>query len=372
MEILLRPARLRAGLSQGELAARAGVTRQAISAIENGKVTPSTQVALRLARALGARVEELFRLMDELPVVAADLVMDDSGDVPGPTRVQVANVGGRVVARPLRGAAGAILTLPHANGLLRVAPSSGTSSTIELFVDPEQLQRTAVIVGCDPALGLLSEHLRRRHPAMTLIGSGGSSITALEAVARGEAHLAGIHLYDPASGDYNRPFARRYLGDDVRLVTFAVWQQGLIVAPENPKGLREPHDLGRPNVRIVNREPGSGARALLDQALRDAGLDTEGIAGYTAVVHGHLAAAEAVAAGLADAAVGAGVAAETLGLGFVPLAEERYDLAIPASLFESPAVQAVLDTLTSPLFRREIEAFGSYDVAPMGTLLAAA
>lgn len=372
LETLLRPARLRAGLSQGDLAARADVTRQAISAIETGRVSPTTQVALRLARVLSVRVEDLFRLVDELPRVTAEIVGAEPIGTTGPTRVQVADIRGRLVAWPLRGAAGASLTLPRANGLLRVGAARGRLSELELFVDQEQLQRTAIVVGCDPALELLSEHLRRRHPAMSLICQGGSSMRALEAVGRGEAHLAGVHLHDPTTGEYNRPFARRLLGNDVKLVTFAIWQQGLIVQSGNPKAVRGVEDLVRTDVRLVNREAGSGARALLDAVLTRASVAPDRVAGYGVVVRSHLAAAETVASGLADVALGAGVAAQALNLGFIPLAEERYDLAIPAVLFESAAVQAVLDTLTSPLFRREMEAFGSYNVTPMGNLVAAA
>jgi putative molybdopterin biosynthesis protein len=122
---------------------------------------------------------------------------------------------------------------------------------------------------------------------------------------------------------------------------------------------------------VANREPGSGARALFDAQLARAGIQPSQVAGYDSVVRSHLAAAEAVAAGLADAAVGVRAAALALGLAFVPLAQERYDLAIPARFFELPVVQALLETLTSPLFRLEVEALGGYDVTSMGALVAA-
>lgn len=386
LDIMLRAARAQAGLSQAELAARAGVTRQAVSAIESGRVAPTMAVALRLARVLGHRVDDLFRLVDELPSVSAELV----GEAPpadGPVRVQAADVGGRLIARPLAGASGAQLTLPRANGIARPAPSTARTSDrravprhglparmmrVDLFVDPDILARTVVAVGCDPATGLLADYLRRRHPTMELAWGGGNSRVALEAVARGEAHLAGTHLHDPQSGEYNRPIARRLLGQDVRLVTFAVWEQGLMVAADNPKGIEHVGDLARTGLRIANREPGSGARALLDAELARAGVTPTLVGGYDRVVRSHLAAAEAVAAGLADVAVGVRAAAQALELGFVPLARERYDLAIPARHFELPAVQALLETLTSPLFRLEVEALGGYDVTPMGSLVSAA
>jgi putative molybdopterin biosynthesis protein len=398
LDVLLRAARAQLGISQAELAHRAGVTRQAVSAIESGKATPTMAVALRLARVLGRRVDDLFRLVDELPTVSAELL--SAADLPTgeAVRVQVANVGGRLVARPLTGAAGVVLTLPRANGIVqpragaaRDGPGdrgrSGASASargakrapmhdrrpvqVELFADPARLESTVVAVGCDPATSLLAEHLRRRHPTTELVWQGGNSLQALESVGRGEAHLAGTHLFDPASGVYNVPFARRLLGPDVRLVTFAIWQQGLMLAPGNPRGIDHVGDLTRPGIRVANREDGSGARALLDTELARSSLKPEQVEGYTSVVRSHLAAAEAVAAGLADAAVGVRAAALALGLAFLPLAEERYDLAIPDRYFELGSVQALLETLTSPLFRLEVEALGGYDVSPMGTLVAA-
>jgi putative molybdopterin biosynthesis protein len=145
-----------------------------------------------------------------------------------------------------------------------------------------------------------------------------------------------------------------------------------MVGAGNPRGIATVDDLARPDVRLANREPGSGARALLDAALARQRIRPDRIVGYETVVRSHLAAAEAVAAGLADAAVGVRAAAQALGLGFVPLAQERYDLAIPARFFELPSVQALLETLTSPLFRLEVEALGGYDVSPMGDLVEAA
>ena len=370
LDVLLRAARAQLGISQAELAHRAGVTRQAVSAIESGKAAPTMAVALRLARVLGRRVDDLFRLVDELPAVSAELLGASDQPAEEAVRVQVANVGGRMVARPLTGSAGVVLTLPRANGIVR-ARHVGGAARVELFTDPARLESTLVAVGCDPATSMLAEHLRRRHPTVELVWQGGNSLQALESVGRGEAHLAGTHLFDPASGVYNVPFAQRLLGPDVRLVTFAVWEQGLMLAPGNPRGIEHVGDLTRAGVRIANREAGSGARALLDAELARHGLTPDWVEGYTTVVKSHLAAAEAVAAGLADAAVGVRAAALALGLAFAPLAEERYDLAIPDRFFELASVQALLETLTSPLFRLEVEALGGYDVSPMGTLVAA-
>jgi len=372
MEVLLRAARQRVGLSQGELASQVGVSRQAISAIETGRAAPTMPVALRCAQALGVRADELFRLVDALPSLEADIL--DATDLPGggPYRVHVARVGGRTVARPLIGASGLLVSLPRANGLLRSVNDGQLRATVELFDDPDDLDRTVVLAGCDPSVSVLADHVRRRHPGVDLVCQASNSRAALESVARGEAHVAGLHLLDPDTGEYNRPFAQEALGRDVRLVTFAIWEQGLMVSPGRVGEVRGIRSLVHPGVRVVNREVGSGARALLDAELLRAGIDPAAISGYDTVVKSHLAAAEAVAAGLADVAIGARVAAQALGLDFVLLTEERYDLAIPDRFFGLSPVQALLETLTSPLFRREIDAFGGYDVAPMGNEIAAA
>src|SRR5215204_5916616 len=186
LDVLLRAARAQLGISQAELAHRAGVTRQAVSAIESGKASPTMAVALRLARVLGRRVDDLFRLVDELPTVSAELL--DASDLPAEetVRVQVANVGGRLVARPLTGAAGVVLTLPRANGIVRSWAGRGPAR-VELFADPSRLESTLVAIGCDPATSLLAEHLRRRHPTVEFVWQGGNSLQALESVGRGEA-----------------------------------------------------------------------------------------------------------------------------------------------------------------------------------------
>src|SRR5262245_57407556 len=185
LDVLLRAARAQLGISQAELAHRAGVTRQAVSAIESGKAVPTMSVALRLARVLGRRVDDLFRLVDELPTVGAELLDGHDLSAEEVIRVQVANVGGRLIARPLTGAAGVVLTLPRANGIVRLGSDvtergpdgRGRTSTqgpvqVELFTDPGRLESTLVAVGCDPATSLLAEHLRRRHPTVELVWQG--------------------------------------------------------------------------------------------------------------------------------------------------------------------------------------------------------
>ena len=366
IESNLRAIRQAAGLSQSELAGLAGVTRQTIGAVEAGLYAPTMGVGLRLARALGCGVDDLFRLPDDPPTVAAELLPPAVGVAAAPLRVQLARVGSRTLARPLD-------AYGPADGLVSPGQTGELPPgkvVVRLLAEPTMLDRTAVVLGCDPALATLGVHLGRRHAGLRLAAASLGSLAALEALARGEAHVAGMHLLDEATGEYNLPFVRRaFAGRRVTMVTAAHWAEGLIVAAGNPRGIAGAGDLARPDVAIVNREVGAGSRAALDHALRAAGVAPAAVRGYGRTVSSHRAVAEVVAAGLADAGPGIQAAAEALGLGFVPLGHERYDLVIPAEHRDSPPVQALLDTLVSPAFRAELEAMPGYDLSRTGTVV---
>lgn len=367
LESYVRGKRVAAGLSQSELAQRAGLTRQAVSAIEAGHYVPNTAVALRLAGVLDCPVEELFALPGDSRRVSAELL----GALPesSPGRVQLARVGPRLLARPLAGVSGTITT---ADGILRQHGDPSTSATqIDLLVDPRVIENTAVVAGCDPSLALIGAHLTRRYPSYRLLWVQGGSLSALQALGRGEVHAAGSHLRDPKTGQENVPFARRELsGRSMTVVTLSRWQQGLIVAAGNPKGIREVADLLRPDVRIVNRELGSGGRTMLDDRLVRFGGNPDGIEGYRHELASHMAVAEAVAAGQADAGPGIEAAARAFGLDFVPLQVERYDLVIPLEQLESAPIQALLEVAATRACRDEVEALGGYDSSEVGTIVA--
>lgn len=374
LENHIRGRRQAAGLSQQELARRCGLTRQAINAIEAGHYIPSTLVAMRLARALGCRVEELFRLTEARPRLEAEWVGDPGVEQIGRTRVQLARVGDRLLGRPLVGA-GAFaaadgLTIP----VERMPPPREVAKprvTVDLWVDAEVPERTAVIVGCDPALSLLGAHLARRYPAFRLAWVHSSSLAALRMLGRGEAHAAGTHLWDPASGEYNVPHVRRELaGRRLVIVTLSQWQQGLIVARGNPKAIAGPADLARADIAIVNRQPGAGSRAMLDLWLREVDVQPRRVRGYEHEVASHLEVAEAIASGAADAGPGILAVARAFGLDFIPLREERYDLVIPVEFLNAPPVQALLDIAVSGPFQAELEALGGYDASRAGTVVA--
>jgi len=371
----LRGRRQAAGLSQQELAKRCGLTRQAINAIEAGHYVPNTLVALRLAHALGSRVEDLFRLTEEHTRVEAEWMVETPMEATARHRIQLARVGQRLLARPLTGAKHAFaaadgVTVPTA----QVQRTTGTMDrcvTVDMLIDAQLPEHTVVIVGCDPALELLGAHLTRRYPAFRLLWVQSGSVAALRMLGRGEAHAAGTHLWDQESGEYNLPYVRRELADRrVVVVTLSQWQQGLIVAHGNPKGLTGPADLARQDITIVNREAEAGSRTMLDVWLRQAGITPHWVRGYTHEVLSHAEVAETVASGAVDVGPGILAVARAMGLDFLPLQDERYDLVISAEFLNAAPVQAVLDIAVSSPFQAEMEALGGYDSSRTGTVVA--
>lgn len=355
--------RERLGLRPSELARLTGITRQALHAVETGRYVPSTLIALHLARVLGCPVETLFELHE--PSVTARLV----GEAPAlPTRVQLAQVGPHLLAFPLTG--GRALRTP-ADGTVR-APAQDQTVQVELTGPLDLSQRTAVLAGCDPSLELFVPHLARSVPDVRLAWHPMASFSALQALGRQEAHAAGIHLWDAPSGTSNLPFVQALLpGRPTHLFTLWSWEQGLIVAPGNPLGLTGAADLVRPGIRLVNREDGAGSRLLLDAWLDAAGVTPAGrrhLTGYDTEATSHLDLAGRIAVGQADAGPGPRSAAQALGLAFVPLQVERFDLVVPDEHLDHPALRALLDVARSDAFRAELQTLGGYDPSHAGEL----
>ncbi len=375
VENRLRRLREAQGLSQAELAAQSGITRQAVYAIEAGEYLPTTGVALRLAGALRCRVEDLFSLSEAGDVVEGTWV----GDVPVPAgppavRVKVASIGGRVVVRPVA-TLGTVLNFTVPADGLAVGPTSerslraGQPVSVRLLRDRRSIDEEVTVAGCDPSIFLAGEYLRRRQGAATVVGWTMGSAAALQALLHGQVHAAGVHMVDEKTGEPNLPFLRRRLKKGAyTVVTFAAWEQGLLVASGNPKGIRTVADLARRGVTLVNREGGAGARSLLDRRLASEGIKPGQVRGYRCLANSHLEVARQIAEGQADVGVGVRSAAAFLGLSFIPLQEERYDLVMPTAYVSAhPGLSMLLETMTTRAFRREIEALGGYDVREMGT-----
>jgi len=363
----IRTIRVNRGLTQAELAAEAGISRQALAAIEGGAYLPNVAIGVRLARAVGLTVEELFREAEEhgdQPIKAC--WKNAIGKNIHPTRVVLARVRGKLIAQALPSAH---LTLQASSGVC--VKRTRLKAQVDTGLWGSEIAATLLIAGCDPAVSLVIAWLARTGSKINAIALPCSSGRALAALAEESVHVAGVHLRDPQSGDYNLTPVRAAVGKGrIRLINFACWEVGFAVAAGNPRSIRSFCDLGRPDVRIVNREPGAGARQVLDEELAGAGLRARQIRGYEREAAGHLEVAAAIAAGEADTGVTIRPAAEAYGLDFVPLREERYDLAILESELASTPVRRLLDALMSRRFAREVSQLCDYDTTQMGTELA--
>lgn len=375
----LKVLRAAKGLSQGELAESAKITRQAVCAIEGNHYLPTTAVALRLAGVLGCRVEDLFSLRATGEIIHGEFIAEsEQADAAvTPTRVKVARVGNRYVVRPVR-ALGELLayTVP-ADGLLvggdGDTPLRGRSSNrvrVQLLRDRRVIEQEISIAGCDPAVFLAGEYLRRYKETATVTGWMMGSGAAVDALKKREVHMAGLHIKDEKTGESNLPYLRSHLkGDDYLIVTFAAWEEGLIVGRANPKTIRSIEDLGRPDVTLINREKGAGARQLLDQRLDQKGLLKEDVRGYNLMADSHFQVARRIAEGQADVGIGVRSAANLFDLSFIPLQQSRYDLVVPkAYLSVIPSIGNLFDAIVSRQFRTEIEALGGYDTTETGKI----
>ena len=290
-------------------------------------------------------------------------------------RVRLGRVGGKMVATPLQRGAGVITSMVRADGLVRIPRFSegldaGSEVRAALLRPAHELEQTIVASGShDIVLDLLASELRRVDPATTLSSSNVGSLGGLLALKRGEAHVAGSHLLDERTGEYNVSFVRRYVEGAVVLVNLTYRVQGLIVAPGNPKSITGLDDTLRADVSYVNRQRGSGTRVLFDYMLREARLDSREVLGYDREEYSHLAVAAAVSAGRADTGMGVFSAAKAVELDFVPMRSERYDLVMPREVYESDLLRPMLELLHDDGFRSQVEKLGGYDVSSMGEIV---
>ena len=291
-------------------------------------------------------------------------------------RVKLGQVGDRIVATPLPRGAGMITSITEADGIIRIPrQAEGIKDTepvrAELLKPLAAIRNTIVIVGShDNTLDVLADQLRVGDAGLTLSSSHVGSMGGLMAVKRGVCHLAGTHLLDTQSGEYNRSYVQRYLvGTPVRLVNLVMRDQGLIVPAGNPKGIRGIDDLGRDDIVFINRQGGSGTRILLDYRLGQVGLAPERIRGYRTEEFTHMNVAVAVLSGAVDAGLGIFAAAKALGLGFVPVVTEQYDLVIPEIFFESKNIQTLLQTIRGDAFKERVHALGGYSTEKTGIIL---
>ncbi|MEH2253075.1 substrate-binding domain-containing protein [Nostoc sp.] len=439
----LRALRNRLGISQQELANIAGVTRQTIGAVETGQCAPSVTISLRLAKALGCQVEDLFWLTEQdLPKIEA--ILADSTPNLRQSQVILARIGDRWIAYPLVGrdafriemipsdgeivavshpilgsgvsASGsdvgaspvrvdefpsikqtaisdsAALTYPygeasssHAQGLIErserrnelypegeAQSQTGTNKVLVRLLDNmDKLHNTVVIAGCTPVLSLLARATQRWYPQLRVHYRFTHSKPALRSLCRGEVHIAGMHLYDPETGEHNIPFVREALaGRSAVLITLGVWQEGLLVPTGNPMGVKTVSDLVEFGATVVTHEVGSGNRMLLERKLLEERVPLEAVKRFNHIVHNHQDVALSIASGIADAGISTASIAATFGLGFIPLHSARYDLVILKEYLQEAPVQQFINILGNRLVRSQLQILGGYDISKTGEVVA--
>jgi molybdate-binding protein/DNA-binding XRE family transcriptional regulator len=368
IETRLAEIRKSRGLGASELAGRAGVSRQTIHAIEAGTYVPNTELALILARELEVPVEDLFSLPAAAPGAAGSVTAEILGPPPAESGrpVRICRVGPRWVAVPVPQTP---YFMPVADGVVKRPDRAAGRADLLVLAREEASRNRLLLAGCDPAASLLS-NIVERMSGVEVVPAAASSKLALHWLKEGKVHIAGSHLQDPATGEFNLPYvSEAFAGEEILVVTFARWEEGLVVAPGNPKGLRKVEDLARRGVRFVNREAGAASRALLDRLLAEAGVPPAKVAGYDRVANGHLPAAFRVASGDAGACLATRAAAQAFGLDFVPLHSARYDLVMRKRTSESPAAKAFLDVLQRAALRRKLEVLAGYDTSGTGVRL---
>ena len=291
-------------------------------------------------------------------------------------RVVLGRVGGELVAVPIQRGAGLITSLTRADGIVRIPHNeegfdAGRKVDVELLKPEYAIAHNIIMIGShDNTIDVIASELKARDSRLHLSSSNVGSLSGLLALRKGHAHLAGSHLLDTSDGTYNFSFIEKYLRSvPVRLVELVKRQQGFMIAPGNPKNIKSIHDLKRSDVRFINRQAGAGTRILFDYELQQAGISPDQIAGYEQEEYTHMAVAVAILSGRADVGMGIYAAAKALGLEFIPIAQERYDLVIREDAFTDEKIRLLMDVIKSDRFRSIVRDLGGYDPSNSGSVI---
>lgn len=292
-------------------------------------------------------------------------------------RVKVGKVGSRFIATPLTRGAGVIMSLVRADGLVTIPRFSeginaGSNVDVSLLRSIDEIENTIVAIGShDMTLDLLGSILHKKHPRLSLSSSNVGSLGGLQALSKSEAHIAGSHLLDEDTGEYNIPYVNRLLSSSsVTIMNLVYREQGMIVAKGNPRRISALQDLTRDDISFVNRQRGSGTRMLLDFELKKSNIEIESINGYNREEFTHTGVAASVASGISDVGLGILAAARALDLDFIPLLKERYDLIIPTEYYDSDLLKPLIDIIQDNLFKEQIRSLGGYDTSQTGKIIA--
>ncbi len=291
-------------------------------------------------------------------------------------RVKVGKVEDNYIVTPMGRGAGLLMSVVRADGYIVIPKGSegfsqGSEVTVNLWRNKEEIDNTVVCIGShDNTIDVLYNFLRKNYPNVTLSSAHVGSMGGLVAIKKGEAHIAGTHLLDEETGEYNIPFVKKLMPDKkVVLVNLVYRIQGFIVKKGNPKNIKGFTDLTKENVVFINRQAGSGTRLLVDKHLKELGISPSQIKGYDTDEYTHMGVASAVLTGRADVGLGILAAAQALDLDFVPVAEERYDILIPQDFLELKIIQAVLRVIREDKeFKKAVERLGGYDTKDMGKI----
>ena len=290
-------------------------------------------------------------------------------------RVNLGRVGEKTVAIPLPRAAGSVTTLSKAEGIVKIPSDSegmaiGEKAKASLLVNPRYIDNTILVIGShDMTLDIISDEMEKAGQGVRMVSANVGSLGGLLALKNTTSHVAGSHLLDTETGEYNMLYIRRYLkGLSVHVFSFVEREQGLIVQKGNPKGVKGIEDLARDDIVFVNRQQGSGTRVLLDYKLGQLNIDPSLINGYDNEEYTHMNLAVSVLSGAATAGLGIMAAARALDLDFVPVVKEQYDIIIPTSYVDDPKIQLFLDIARSGAFRERVKKMGGYDPSKSGNL----
>ncbi len=291
-------------------------------------------------------------------------------------RINIGKVNGQYIANPLTRSAGVTMSMVRADGLLRIPIESqgfeqGEEIEAELYRSLDQIDKTIVFTGShDLTLDLLASTIKNVNPAYSLTSAHVGSLAGLLAIKKGESHVAGTHLLDEQTGEYNVSFIKKYLGEiPTVLVNLVYREQGWIVQKGNPKNIKTVADITKKGVQYINRQRGAGTRILYDYLLEQANIEAEDIYGYTREDFSHLSLAAAIKGGSADVGLGISSAAKEMDLDFIPVAEERYDLVMTKEFFNSEAGKVLLRVITSEAFKLEVEKLGGYSTRDAGKII---
>ena len=308
----------------------------------------------------------------KLPVTLGRRVVSEIG-VEEFVRMSVGFVNGRYIANPLTRGAGVTMSLVRADGLLVIPANSmgyeqDETVELELYRPENEMRHNLLAAGShDLVIDLLATKLKEHNPLMNLTSAHLGSMGGIAAIGRGQAHLAGVHLFDPETASYNLPYIKKLLPDQkLHLVNLVYRMQGWIVPKGNPDRVETVQQLAENNLSFVNRQRGAGTRLLFDHLLQEVAISPDRIDGYAREEHTHLNVAAAVAAGTAQVGLGILPAAKAFDLDFIPLVEERYDLLMSDSFYTSPEAAALLEIICDPGFKEKVEAMGGYSMRDAG------